>query len=241
MKTLVFIVLTTASVLNAKAISERPPMDEINRLLQTLIAQHPWPPNDSVMEEEFLESDEFVQLKKVCTKNWISILNDFDSVVGEDVGKIMLFTAFEDLDADIYMTALERLAEKFQQGKITETVMRGALSLHGWKMRKFLIDNYRHPRVRALLNGLKPYFDGDASMQARINNILSGRAKRGWDSYRKAHKGVSEMNVFPQILLDNPNVVDISLPSHLWLYAALSLCVLSAILYFLRRKQKTGN
>jgi hypothetical protein len=32
-----------------------------------------------------------------------------------------------------------------------------------------------------------------------------------------------------------------SKPSRLWLYVALSLCVLFPILYFLRRKLKTGN
>ena len=238
MKTLICIVLTTASVLNADVIDERMPMDEINLLLQALIAQHPWPPNDSVMEGKFLKSDEFIQLKGICAKNWSPILDSIHSVVGEDVGKIMLFTAFEDLDADNYMTALERLAGKFQRNEITRPVMCAAFSSHGRRMRWFLADNYRNARVRMLLNGLRPYFSDDASMQTKIKDILSGRTKKDWDDYRKAHKGLLDT---PQVFLDEVSAVHTVISKHIALYALIaSIPVLGAVAawrYFRRRRK----
>jgi len=131
------------------------PMIEVNQLIQTLISQHPWPPNDSVMAEKFLLSAEFIQLKGLCQTNWISVLDNVDSVVGEDVGKTMLFNAFEDLDADSYMTVLEHWAEMFRHNRISKASMIGALYPYGQK-RMFLVENYRHTRMQELRKNLKP-------------------------------------------------------------------------------------
>ena len=97
------------------------------------------------------------------------------------------------------MTALERLAEKFRHSQISKQVMVAALR-PGGRMAAFLIDNYQHTRVQTLLNDLKPRFAGDASMQASIAAILSGKRKTDLDDFREAHQGSSEGDI-PRVLL----------------------------------------
>jgi hypothetical protein len=111
----------------------------------------------------------------------------------------MVIAAFEGLDAGNYLTALERLAEKFRQNQISKPVMISALRSTG-RMQAFLADNYQQARVQTLLNDLKPRFAGDATTQAAITDILSGKTKTDTDNYREAHQDSAEGNI-PKVLL----------------------------------------
>ena len=153
------------------------PMDEVNQLLQVLVAKHPWPPNDAIMEEIFFKSTEFIQLKELCAPHWDSISDNLDSIVGGDAGKSILLVAFEDLEAESYITVLERMADKFHANQINKPVIRNMISMYGRKAH-FLMDNSRHPRVRTLLKSLAPSLEGEAVYGEVIADMLSGQSKR---------------------------------------------------------------
>lgn len=175
-------------------------MNEINQLIQALVAQNPKPAETALDEQKIAASPQFVQMKSLCQTHWISILDNLGSVAGGDPGKAMLISAFEGSGAADYMTALERLAEKFRQSQISKSVMASALRSTG-RMQAFLADNYQHARVQALLNDLKPRFAGGAATQAAITDILSGKTKTDTDNFREAHQDSGEGNI-PRVLLE---------------------------------------
>ena len=178
-KLIIVITLAMASILYAESVATTGdvPIEEINRLLQTLITQHPWPPNDAIKEEKFLKSAEFIQLKELCTLHWDSVSDNMETVAGEDVGKCMLLVAFEDLEAESYITVLERMADKFHKNQINPPVMRNMIAMHGRKAH-FLMGNHRHPRVQTLLKDMKPSFEEDAVIWDAITRIQSEQTKR---------------------------------------------------------------
>ena len=193
-------------------------MNEVNQLVETLVIKYPNPRNDSVMVELVRTSDEFVRLESLCKENWRSILDNLNSVIGEDAGKSMLITAFEEgLGANDYMAVLEHLSDKFQTKQISASLMKTALTPLG-RMQTFLVYNHRTVRVQALLKNLRPYFDGDRMTQARITNILSGKVKRGHDEFRKAHKNLPDGNI-TIVFLDEPDEASSTTTKQIFGYA----------------------
>jgi len=204
MKKLLLFTLVAVIILSTKSqtFAEGVPMNEINQLVKTLLAKHPYPPNDAIMEDALVTSPEFVSLEKLCKAHWSLALDHFDSIPGDDAGKSMLIAAFQVLDAKNYMTALERLANKFRKKQISKSVINSALRpIPTGRMQVFLVDNYKHPRVQALLKSLRPLFEGDAR-QAWIDKVLSGEAKTYWNDWRYDYEGMSEGNI-PEVLLQD--------------------------------------
>ena len=177
-------------------------MNEINQLVQTLVINHPTPRENAVMVENVRTSADFVRLKELCKTHWIIILDHLDTVVGEDAGKSMLLSTFDELEANSYMTVLERLADKFKKNQISASVMHTVLYPTG-RMRMFLVDNYRHPRIQTLLTDLRPCFEGDTQTQGSIDRLLSGERKKMLDRYRADHRGLEHI---PKVPLERSRV-----------------------------------
>ncbi len=183
----------------AQSNAQTAPMTEINQHVQALLNSSILKIDSALREEALAAAPDYVQLKNLCQVNWSSIIDNFSAVQGGDAGKSMVISAFEGLDAGSYMTALERLAEKFRLSQISKPVMVSALRSSG-RMQAFLADNYQQARVQALLNDLKPRFAGDAATQTAITDILSGQTKTDTDDIRKAYGNSAEGNI-PKVLL----------------------------------------
>jgi hypothetical protein len=180
-------------------------VNEVDRLVQTLCVKFPDPIESSVVVEIVRRSAEFVQLRQVCRTEWESLLADLDAAAAGDADKFMLISAFEEeLDADDYMTVLERLTDKYGRHQISTTVMTQSVFSPLGRMQAFYVDNYKHPRVRALLRKWKSLFADDPEIQTWGEDTLSGEEKEELDDYRKAHEGSM---VIPQVLLSQMNGV----------------------------------
>ena len=194
MKILLLLMLATVTMfsIEPKAFAESTPMHKINQLVETLLAKYPYPPNDAIQASIIFRSDEFISLEKLSKTHWSLALDHLDSIPGGDAGKSILISVFQVLDAENYMTVLERLADKFRKRQISVSVMKAALYPRG-RMQAFLVDNYQNTRIQAFLKGLKPYLEGETW----IDDVLSGEEKAGWDDYREMY---DEENI-PIVLL----------------------------------------
>lgn len=179
--------------------SQTSPMNQINQLVPGLAAKNAMLPENAVEAHSIKTSTTFIQLKTLCSANWSAVLDDFDSIVLGDDGKAVVLSAFEDLSAEDYMTALERIAEKYGLNQTTKKVLMSMIRPEG-RMQAFLSDNYQHTRVQTLLNDLKIRLASDTEQASFVSDLLSGKIKREFDDFRAAHQDTSEGNI-PQVLL----------------------------------------
>ena len=179
--------------------SQTSPMTQINQLVPVLVSKSAAQADNALEEASITTSTQFVQLKTLCTANWCAILDDFSSITSGDDGKAVVLAAFDGLSAGDYMTAVERIAEKYRQNQVTKKVLATMIAPKG-RMQAFLADNYQHTRVQALLNDLKTRFTADTELLTAINDLLSGKAKTETDDFRAAHQDTSEGNI-PKVLL----------------------------------------
>ncbi len=175
-------------------------MSEINQLIPALQAMNALEPETALQEREITDSTEFAELENLCQANWSAILDNFDSILDGDNGKLIVIDGFEALTAQNYMTALETLGDMFRQNTISQEVMSGALRPSG-RMQAFFVDNYQNARVQALLNDLKPRLTEYPEVQTFLGDVLSGTAKTEIDAFREAHQESAEGNI-PIVLLD---------------------------------------
>lgn len=174
-------------------------MNTINQLVEDLKAEELHVIETALDVVARQESQEFQQLETECKTNWNSIIDNFEAIEGGEEAKKLVVSAFQVLDAEDYMTAIEKMVTRFEAGTIQKSIMLEMLRPTG-RMQAFLVDNYDHPRVVAALNKIKVKASDDADLIAEIDAILNGEAKLALDKFRDAHEDTSEGDI-PKVLL----------------------------------------
>lgn len=147
---------------------------------------------------DLLKTPEFQALRAKCTTDWAQIAANIDKVQGGDEARKLVIYAFENLSPQNYMTVVEQLVSQYESGKMSEESAKALLGPTG-RMQDFIVDNYAHPRVIAVLNRIKTKTK-DPALHQRIVTTLNGSAKELLDTYRDDHQGMPEAGGPPVIL-----------------------------------------
>lgn len=174
-------------------------MDSVNQLTKQLITVKAHLIESGLAYEEREKSPKYLQLREKCKTDWSKIIDHFETMEGGEDAQKLVVNAFQVLEASDYMSALEKLTARFQAGKLSKSIILEFFSVQG-KMHGFLADNYKHPRVKTMLNAIKAKVGDDAEMTSIINDFLSGEIKDGLDEMRKDFAGTAEGDI-PKILL----------------------------------------
>jgi hypothetical protein len=148
--------------------------------------------------QNLLDSSEFQALRTKCNTDWAQILEHLDLVEGGDEAKKLIVAGLGDLSAQNYMTAVESIVTKYENGGTSDKVIESLLYPLG-RMRAFMRDNYQHPRVVAVLNKIKSKTT-IAALKGDIDRLLDGTAKERLEDFRDAHDGMSEGDI-PKVIL----------------------------------------
>jgi len=172
-------------------------MNTVNQLAQDVKTEGLLVVETALDEVARKESLKFQQLENKCKTDWSSIIDNFEAIEGgEDTQKLVVST-FQILEVSDYMSAIEKLAIRFENEAMTKPVIVEILNPTG-RMRAFLADNHAHQRVIAALNKIKN--KADAELIADIDKILSGEIKTGFEEIREDFAGTGYGNI-PKLLL----------------------------------------
>ncbi len=174
-------------------------MTEVNQLIED-IKQAGVLKVDNTFEAELREDNEkFKQLGEKCKTDWSAILDNFEAVEGGEDARKLVVSSLQVLEAADYMSAIEKLVNRFEAGTITKAIILETLNPSG-RMQAFLEDNRTHSRVIAALNRIKAKVAGDLKLIGEINAILDGSAQLEIDKFRDAHQDTAVGDI-PKVLL----------------------------------------
>lgn len=198
MKKLTFVTIISISI-GALFAQQNYDMNTVNQLVEDLKAGELHVVETALDVVARQESQEFQQLENECKTNWSSIIDNFEVIEGGEEAKKLVVSAFQALDAEDYMTTIEKMVTRFEAGTVNKSIILEMLRPTG-RMQAFLVDNHDHPRVVGALNKIKAETSDDADLIAEIDAILDGDAKLALDKFRDAHEDTSEGDI-PKVLL----------------------------------------
>lgn len=195
MKFLTIIYFIFTATINAEE-----PFDigKINIRIEALVARKAHLTNSAIDVSERNTNPDFVALKDLMRANWLQVFDKWDLIANDTDGRSLVIEALQNLESPDYMSALEALVAKYENGSISETLLKAVLAPMG-RMAHFLTDNYNHPRVIVVLNRVKVK-STNLSLKDRMDKILNGTAKERRDNFREAHAGMPEGNT-PIVIL----------------------------------------
>jgi hypothetical protein len=174
-------------------------MTEVNQKIKAITEKKLHLLEVSALDEQALfSSQEFLSLQVKCNIEWVNIISNLDKIDGGDEAKKLAIYGLGQLPAQNYMTAIESLVTKYENGLLTEKLLEIVLSPMG-RMGYFVTDNFNHPRIIAALNRIKVK-STNVALKNELNNILSGSDKLMRDNFREAHAGFAEGNT-PIVIL----------------------------------------
>ncbi len=193
-------ILTIIYLLFAATMKADEPFDigQVNTRIESLIATKAHLTNSAISVEARNTNPDFIAIKDLLKTSWVQVLGKWDLIAHETDGKSLVIEALQTLESPDYMSALEALVAKYENGSISETLLKVVLAPMG-RMAHFLTDNYNHPRVVLVLNRVKVK-STTLSLKDRIDKILNGTAKERRDNFREAHAGMPEGNT-PIVIL----------------------------------------
>lgn len=174
-------------------------MAEINGKLERVTGKKLHLLDDANAFSRLQRDPDFALLENKCKADWGEIIDHFEAIEGGEESWKLVVSALQVLDAEDYMSAIEKLITRFEAGTVGEPVMDWILNPPG-RMRAFLADNHAHARVSAALARIKVKVGGTRDLKTRIDDLSSGKSKLGIDQFRDAHQDTSEGNI-PTILL----------------------------------------
>ena len=180
------------------ALCEEYDMTDVNTKVKAITDKNLHVMEASYEPEQLLGSPEYQALRAKCTTDWEQIATNIDKVQGGDEAKKLVIYAFENLSPQNYMTAVERVVAKYQEGMVSDAVIR-ALHLPMGRMRAFLIDNYNHSRVTAALNKIRTKTK-DSQLKASLGETLDGSDKADYERDRVELAGTPEGDI-PKVIL----------------------------------------
>jgi hypothetical protein len=136
---------------------------------------------------------EFNQLQLLVQANWKELLLHLDDIAPADSDKYLFFDSLELLSPRNYIEALSEIVTLRNEGAISDTWLSRSL-FPQTRLNLILVDNYRDASVIRLLESIKSIPDLDKELSKSISDILSGEAKRTFDSMR-------EFEVLPTVSL----------------------------------------
>lgn len=154
----------------------------------------------AIDEESLLQSEKFLSLQTKCVADWQHVVEHFSEIAGGDESKKLVIYGFGQLSAQDYMTVIESMVTKYENGEVSGDIIGAALFPLG-RMQAFVRDNFSYPRVIAAIGRVKAK-STDASFKARLDKILDGTSKAMLDDFRDAHEGMPEGDI-PKIILSN--------------------------------------
>jgi hypothetical protein len=163
---------------------------KLNIRIEALVASKAHLTNSAISVEARNINPDFVAIKDSMKTSWNQVFDKWDLIAHDTDGKGLVIEALQILDSPDYMSALEVLVGKYENGSIGEELLKSALAPMG-RMANFLIDNFNHPRVIVLINRVKVKTT-TSSLKDRMDKILSGMAKKRRDDFREGHAGLPE-------------------------------------------------
>ena len=197
-KTTLLTILAMAFLLPRNAHAEEYDMTEVNAKAKAITDKKLHVMEASYEPERLLGSPEYQALRARCTTDWEQIVGKFEKIEGGDEAKKLVINGLENLTAQNYMTAVERIVVKYQAGVISDDVIR-ALHVPMGRMRAFLIDNHAHPRVAAALNQIRAKTK-NAQLKVSLGETLDGSDKADYERDRVELAGTPEGDI-PKIIL----------------------------------------
>lgn len=173
-------------------------MTEINQKIKAITDKRLHLIETAIDEGNLLQSQEMLNLQGKCSVDWAQIVSNLDKIDGGDEAKKLAIYGLGQLPAQDYMTAIETLVTKYENGLWAENLLEVLLSPMG-RMGHFVTDNFAHPRVITALNRIKVK-STNAALKNELNSILSGSEKSMRDNFREAHAGFAEGNT-PIVIL----------------------------------------
>ncbi len=174
-------------------------MTEINKKLEFVIGKKLHLVDDANAFPRMQRDSDFAFVEDKCKTDWNSIIESFEAIEGGDVAQRLVVSALQALDAGNYMTAIEKLVNRFEAGTVGKSIIFEILDPPG-RMQAFLADNHTNARVIAALNKMKVKIGEDLDMMGQINDLLSGEVKTGFDEIREDFAGTGYGDI-PKILL----------------------------------------
>jgi len=127
---------------------------------------------------------EFVQLQAQANSTWSQTTSNFQNVAPTDTTKAIVLEAFESsLNTDNYLQFLDQAAGLAQQGQINKTLLMWSLTPSDKNVRGILEYNFDKPIVKDILQKAKVVYANDPNMLKYCDDILSGAAKKGAETY----------------------------------------------------------
>lgn len=198
MKKIQILILALAMLGNNISEADQYDMTLVNQKVQAVVDEGLHNINTAIDVKTLTDSPEFVALKQKCLADWQGISGNIESSGNGDTGKRLVFLGCSYLPAADYMTFMETIVGKYSADLVTDPAMKDLLFNEG-QMGAFIVDNFSHARVIAVLNTIKNK-TADNAFKQRLEGILDGSAKAALDDFRVGHEGLPEGNI-PVVIL----------------------------------------
>ena len=132
---------------------------------------------------------EFNALQNEADTIWEDALKNLSSVAPDGYTKSILISSFEGLSPENYLAFLNRALDMYNTQQIDKWEFLQAMGPVG-RLNGLLDDNYRDPRVMAILEKAKKAFSNDPREVEVFNSMLSGKNKQMLDQKREAFRNL---------------------------------------------------
>jgi hypothetical protein len=173
-------------------------IEQVNIRIEALVARKAHLTNSALSVEARNTNPDFIAIKNSMRTSWPQVFDKWDLIANGTDGKRLIIEALQILESADYMSALEALVARYENGSMSEELLKNVLSPMG-RMAHFLTDNYNHPRVVLVLNRIKVK-STNVALKNEIGDTLSGANKVMRDNFREAHAGMPEGNT-PIVIL----------------------------------------
>lgn len=198
MKTIRTLLIALVMLSSNNAMADQYDMTDLNQKVQAVVDEGLHNINTAIDVKTLTDSPEFAALKQKCLADWEEIGGNIETVGNGETGKRLVFLASSFLPAADYMTFLEAMATKHSADLVSDAAIKDLLFNEG-QMGAFVVDNFGHVRVIAVLNSIKNKTT-DNALKQRIDGILDGSAKTALDEFRDGHEGLPEGDI-PEVIL----------------------------------------
>jgi len=236
----------------------------VNKLLANIESnipeQYRYP--ESIIEgKNWQQAPEFNQLKSIISTSWPYLLSNIQVVAPTEINKLILFSSFQSLPADEYLSFLDQAVALAEVKTIDKRLLQWALMPGDKNVRGVLAYNYDKPVSKDILTRVEKLFSNDPNILKFCGAILSGESKKTAEEYFKnnindprpkpANKAVGQNDFELPSYLSNgtklaprpattpPRVAEQPLPSFPTVPVAIVVAVIVGILLFILRRKST--
>jgi hypothetical protein len=126
--------------------------------------------------------------------DWTDIIAHLPEVAPSDPAKALLFNSILDLPPDVYLSVIDQVIDSYKRRPFLDELLYAVVFPPWGKNRDILSYNYREPRVKAIIEKLRPIeFKGPGNSPAEMSKfydeILSGEDVEERETYRLANAG----------------------------------------------------